>query len=102
MIANRTPASGKDETLGVMAEGFMGNQTADTPYSAAENGIEQAPLSYAKRLNDVTAKLALLGFSLYPLHDETLLVTRWNMSRALPSVEAAERFLRQVGGGANG
>jgi hypothetical protein len=102
MIANRTPASRKDETLGVMAEGFMGNQTADTPYFAAANGIEQAPRSDAKRLSDVTAKLAILGFSLYPLHDETLLLTRWNMSRTLPSIEAAEQFLRQVGVSANG
>ena len=60
---------------------------------------EQAPeRSYAKRLADITARLALKGFSLYPLHNDELLVTQWGMSKTLPSIEAAERFLRMVGG----
>ncbi len=96
--ANSRFPSRKDETLGVMAEGFMDNRTSHVGDSAAEPRLDQAPRSYGKRLADVTTRLAAAGFSLYPLHDETLLVTRWNMTRTLPSIEAAERFLHMVGG----
>ncbi len=73
------------------------NQFA-SPDCAGVRADGQAHRSYTKRLADVTAKLALRGFSLYPLHDESLLVAQWGMSKVLPSIEAAERFSRIVGG----
>ena len=60
---------------------------------------EQAPqASQAKRLSSLQAKFCLAGWSLYPLASDDLLVTKWGMHRTLPSLEAAEAFLRQVGG----
>ena len=84
-------------------QGFQEQSKSNTVDSGAERTREQvigptAPRSHTKRLADVTAKLAIQGFSLYPLHDDSLLVTQWGMSKVLPSVEAAERFLAMVGG----
>ena len=91
----------KDETPGVMAEGFKGDESAARHF-AADASPEQAPRSPAKRLADVTAMLAIRGFSLELQPDRTLLLSRWNMSRTLPSIEPAEQFLGQVGGADHG
>lgn len=94
----RTPGMGEAETTFAASLGSRDQTETDTTNRTQGLAFEQAPRSYAKRLLDVTAKLALQGFSLYSLHDDKLLVTRWNMSRTLLSIEAAECFHRQVGG----
>lgn len=58
----------------------------------------ESPQPYTKRLASITAKLAIAGFELYPLTGRQLVLARWNMFRVLPSIEAAERFLVQIGG----
>lgn len=40
------------------------------------------------------------GWGLYPLADESLLVSAWGMSRVLPDLHAAQRLLRMIGGAA--
>lgn len=92
-----------DEALAGQGQGFQEQSKSNAVDSDAERARDQAigaiaPRSHTKRLADVTAKLAIQGFSLYPLHDDSLLVTQWGMSKVLPSVEAAERFLAMVGG----
>ncbi len=52
-----------------------------------------------KLLANCRAKLALAGgFVLHELADGSYLVTRWNLSKPLPSLEAVQRFVEQVGG----
>lgn len=50
-----------------------------------------------KALETLRAKLALRGYELHELADGSLMVSRWNLSRPLSSIEAAEAFARQVG-----
>jgi len=92
------PMKSEAETTIAASLGSRDQKQSDSSHGSDRRGTGQAPLGYTKRLANVTAQLAVKGFSLYPLTDETLLVTRWNMSRVLPSIEAAERFYRMVGG----
>ena len=91
------PNNGEAETTG-RSLGSWDQTESDKANRSDELVAEQEPRSSVKRLADVTAKLAMHGYSLYPLTDGTLLVTRWNLSKTLPSVNAAERFLQMVGG----
>jgi len=45
-----------------------------------------------KRLATVTAALALVGIELRPALDGTFVAVRWNLTRALPTLDAAEAF----------
>ena len=46
----------------------------------------------------IAARFAMRGYSLHQLADDTLLVTRWNLSRPCVDLHAARRFLAQVEG----
>ena len=46
----------------------------------------------------LTAKLALLGYSLHQLSGGGYLVSRWDRTRHLNDLHAVSAFLRQVGG----
>jgi hypothetical protein len=77
--------------------------TFDTPTTSPAAGDAASleidlPRSYAKRLANVTARLALQGCELYQLSDGTLLATRVNMTRPLPTIAAAERFVALMEG----
>lgn len=50
------------------------------------------------RLSALQDRFARLGFRLHPLNGDTLLVERWGMTRTLPGLDAAAKFLRSVGG----
>lgn len=94
-VGRITPKNSETETTFAPSLG-PGDQTkSDSSHRSGETPHDQG---YGKRLASVTAKLAMLGFELHPLTGEQLLVGRWNMSRTLASVEAAERFLVMVGG----
>lgn len=53
-----------------------------------------------KRQANLTAELALLGYTLHELSDRTFLVCRWDRSRTLVDLHAVASFLRQAGGSA--
>ena len=96
-----SPSNGEGSTVRP-ASPLNTNQTSSLNCAGACVGEQGQPESYPKRLATLQAKFALAGFSLYPLTGDELLCTRWAMHRTLPSIEAAEAFLRQVGGGRNG
>ncbi len=91
-----------DEAPTGRGQGFREQSHFNGPDSDAQRAGDQAsdsaPRSYAKRLADVTAKLALQGCALYELSDGTLLATRVNMTRPLPTIVAAERFVALMEG----
>lgn len=60
--------------------------------------VNMDPAKRVRQFADLERKLVQLGFKLHPLHDDTLLVERWGISRVLADLAAAERFLSQVGG----
>jgi hypothetical protein len=89
------PKNGEAETTG----GSLGLWDQTKSLAGDDTGASLSRQAYPVRLERVTRRLAELGFGLYPLYDEQLLVTNeWAMSRTLPSIEAAERFCRQIGG----
>ena len=55
----------------------------------------------AERFARLKAEFAKHGHTLHPssLNDGGYLATRWGMARPLPTLDAAEAFLTQVGGG---
>ena len=64
---------------------------------SAQHWRDEQPI-YGKRLANLQARFALCGFELHPLHGDNLIVARWGMHKVLPSFDAAERFLTQIGG----
>lgn len=58
--------------------------------------IEQAHQCH-KTFATLQARAALRGYSLQALADDTFLVHRWNLARALPDLRAVRDFLEQVG-----
>lgn len=58
----------------------------------------QAAAPHPTRLGALQDRFARLGFRLHPLNGDTLLVERWGMTRTLPGLDAAAKFLRSVGG----
>jgi hypothetical protein len=89
------PKNGEAESTG----GSLGLWDQTKSLAIDDTGASLGRQPYPVRLERVTRRLAELGFGLYPLYDEQLLVTNeWAMSRTLPSIEAAERFCRTVGG----
>ena len=53
-----------------------------------------------KAFATLSAQLALRGYSLHELSDETFFITRWNLSRHVADLQAVARFARQIGGAA--
>ena len=51
-----------------------------------------------KRLVNLQAEFARRGFTLDPLIETKVLVRRWGLSRVLDDLDAAERFLKLLGG----
>lgn len=52
-----------------------------------------------KLLENTRAELALAGnFELHELDDGTFAVSRWNLFRVLPDLDAVRAFVRRVGG----
>lgn len=55
-----------------------------------------------KALETAVARFAMRGYELRQLADGSLLVSRWNLSQPLGGLDAAEGFLRQIGGASVG
>ena len=100
-------------TLGAAAAGPVGLSPPtkeDAPRLAGDEGIRRreqddnqdsdATDAQRKALATLTAKMAIAGFSLHPLADGSFLACRWGLSRPLPDLYAAHRFLRHIGGAA--
>ena len=51
-----------------------------------------AELAAVKRIATVMARLALAGFSLFPLADGSYVVARWNLSQHAATLTDAEAF----------
>lgn len=93
-----SPRNGEGPT--VRPVGPLDISQSEPPDFPATRLAAQAPAEgYRKRLTTVQAKLALAGFQLYELSDETLLLTRWGMTRTFPGLNAAEAFARHACGG---
>jgi hypothetical protein len=75
------------------AEGIRGQEQNDSPDFDSSD-------AQRKTLVTLTAKLAIAGYSLYPLGDGGYLACRWGQSRAIADLYGVQRFLRQVAGGA--
>ena len=58
-------------------------------------------ITEAERFALLKVQFAKHGHTLHPssLNDGGYLATRWGMARPLPTLDAAEAFLTQVGGG---
>lgn len=68
----------------------------------ANKNTDSPSLTPAKRFATVRAKFALLGHTLHASRqsDGTVdyMAERWGLVRYLPSLDAADRFLIQIGG----
>ena len=75
------------------------NMNSVPPVSTVVSQVPAAPLPRFQLLEQA---FAAKGWRLYPLHGETLFVTipKWGMSRTLPSIQAAQELLNQIGGAA--
>lgn len=51
-----------------------------------------------KAIETMRARFALLGFELHVMPAGDLIATRWGLSKALPNLQAAAAFLREVEG----
>lgn len=51
-----------------------------------------------KHISTLRARAALLGVELYQLADGGFLVRRWGLMKALPDLEAVDRFLARLEG----
>lgn len=51
-----------------------------------------------KRLHTAQAQAALAGCQLHALSDGGFLLTKWNLCRALPDLDAVDLALAQMGG----
>ena len=52
----------------------------------------------SKAFANIRAALALKGYMLLKMHDGTLLIERWGLSRTVDSLTQAAQFLAQIGG----
>jgi len=50
-----------------------------------------------KPLANLQAQCALAGFSLHELADGSFIVSKWNLVKPLPDLQAVRTFLRQFG-----
>jgi hypothetical protein len=94
-------AAQKGETpskLGGTAEGFMQDESGSTDCAATASSLQEADDLGAGDFLRLQHRYEQIGFSLYPLVGDDLLVTRWGLSKVLHGAEAAARFLRAVGG----
>ena len=64
--------------------------------AAADTACDYEPLDQ-KFVATLQARAALAGFELVQLADESWLIARWGMHRALRDVDEAEAFLQRVG-----
>ena len=56
------------------------------------------PDAVRKRLATIRAQLAMKGFGLQTQVDGTFLIIKWDYCREVDSLDAASRFLAQLGG----
>lgn len=86
-----------DEALAVAAAQGLGAVAQSMSLNSATASQCDQP-SRRKRLANLQAHFALKGFTLHPLAHESLIVGKWGLTRVLPDMPAAERFLAQIGG----
>ena len=86
-----TPAVSKnDEGAGAHDAGpLTSSNNNDTQDSAGS-------MAQVKRVATAAARLALLGYGLYPLADQRYLVATWNLSKEFQDLAAVEQFLAGV------
>ena len=71
--------------------------TADTPDCAGEAQRSQDLRCADNTRANLTALLAIKGYSLHELADGSYLASKWNCIKHLPSLYAVQSFARQVG-----
>lgn len=71
----------------------------DRDSQPANDGPQASDELGAREFRDLQRRFEAAGFALHPLHDESLLVCRWGLSRTLVGIGAARRFLSMVGNG---
>jgi hypothetical protein len=62
--------------------------------SRSDAACEDEP---CKAFSSLAARLALAGYSLFRLADDSFLITRWNLSKPCPDLFAVARFARLAG-----
>lgn len=80
-------------------EGASTNQSTDSQIIGAESVDGNPDDADHNLLSALTARLASRhGISLVALADGSLLATRWNLTRPLADLRAAQIFARQIAG----
>jgi hypothetical protein len=51
----------------------------------------------SRAFSSLAARLALAGYSLFRLADDSFLITRWNLSKPCPDLLAVAHFARLAG-----
>lgn len=94
------PEAQKCEGPGYHPQADANRNTTDSADSAqARHAAQLAEALRRKRVDTLTASLALKGFELRQLASGAWLVTKWNLTREVggPGLEAVEAFAAQVG-----
>ena len=73
------------------------HKTADTAYCAGQARQAQDLSQTDKTRATLTALLALKGYRLHELTGGSILASKWNCTKHLPSLYAVQAFARQVG-----
>lgn len=58
--------------------------------------VSAGSMAQVKRVATAAARLALVGYALYPLADQRYLVATWNLSKEFHDLAAVEQFLAGV------
>ena len=81
----------KEETRTARALSSKGQSTTEKRNFADPDAV-------SKRLATVRAQLAIKGFDRQKQVDGTFLISKWDYCREVDSLDAASRFLAQLGG----
>lgn len=93
-----TPEAQKCEGPGHHPQADANRNTTDADDSAqAAHAAQQAEALRRKRIDTLTACLALKGFELRQLAGGGWLITRWNLTKEAADLESVEVFAKQVG-----
>ncbi len=83
-----SPGSTKDEGASARDAGPLTSNNLNFDFAC--------PPAQVKRVATAAARLALAGYSLYPLADQRYLVAKWNLSKEFQDLKAVEQFLAEV------
>lgn len=89
------------DRAGVVA-GSKGSQKIAVDTRHSEGSQQQSQASDELGISEfyrLQQRFAEVGFGLYPLTGDSLIATRWGMTKVLYGVGSARAFLAQIGGG---